>query len=1829
MFGVRKKREKTPSSDSSLELEVGNSQKFTGFKQNKRKRRRFWLYLGSLMFVGINSGMAYGWFFMDQQLAPLIETQLGNYLNRPVKIGSVQKISLNGVQFGASEINSTPTDPAKISLAGVDVRFNPLKLITHSQLALDITALQPDIYLQQGVNHRWLITPFDQVKKQLRFAHVTISLDTLRIKNGDVILVARDIKKQLNSPVKLVIPSGKVDFLEKGKILDFDLLAQLDKKGKLRVSGSAQTNNQEINLLVNAHQINAADLGNLIAFPFTLQKGTIGGNLEIKISSDQAFPSLQGVATFNQVTAKIPGLPQPFTKSQGQLRFNQQKIQFDQVTTHFGDLVGVAEGNLQLGGEFNLEAKTQPFLVNKALNTLKIPVPDLSMSATIEAEMKLTGVFNNPQLNIALNTTQKAKIDQIALDSIYASVSVNKSQISLTELQAIPTLGGQVTAQGNIDIKNRHSSPFSFAVTAQNIPSQKLAQLYQTILPSSVGKITAKAIIKGDIKDSQDFIAQGSASFPFAAGTVNARNIKYTNNNWQGQIQASGIHLKNLGLNLPENTPEGLINANLSVAGKDDSFTLKTIQANGTAIMAVAGGRITAYNLNLEQGQWKTDLDAQGIRVNQILSDIPAQVNGFLEGTFTLEGHIDAENIKEINATGNAQLTLPSGTIQAHNLTLHQGIWNANLNTNNLQVSRLFLHLPKALQGGLNAQINLTGNLDNFQELAGTGIANLQLASGTIIADKIELNQGRFTTILTPQQLKLAQFSPHLSGVLGGSLNIAGNLNNFNPQNFTAQGKLKFSEGISIIDQPLKVALDWNGQRLNIQKATADNFSAQGFIDVNIFQLGQTVNFLSAFNQWNLEINAVGLNLQKLPLQNRLQKSSIKLVYGGKLDFNGKIHGTPENPIIKGELAVNNLHLANLSFEPLLTGAINVVPETGVNLQLNGIKDQIQLHLNSNYQPTAFNLQLDQMQVEGTYDDHILLTTANHIPLPLLQELAVLMPVSLPEAILSQRVAGNLSGDFVFNFDNGHISGKNLTILNPGFGPISGDNLIADFQWQEGQLNLTNSQLQYNQSRYNLEGNLIFTASEPHLQGKISIADGQIQDVLETLEVFQLSYFQLDANSNQYGKAADLWTQAKPQSSDTPQPLFSLGLPNGTLGENLHYYQQFNAWREKSEKEQRGVSALPKLSKLTGKFDGQLTINASLQQGIEAQFNLQGNSWQWGNLNLDQLTAKGNFKNGQLTLEPVSLRQGKSILAFTGQINPENQSGKLQLVNIPLEKIQKLISFPTDVNIQGLLNANIDLSGTRDNPNIIGKLAIDQGIINQTPLPTTQGEFIYYNSRLSFHTESFLAQNITPIKLEGSLPYQLPFAKVLPASEQLLLNIRIKNEGLALLDVISKGELNWLGGQGEVNLDIVGKFDQKQGRPSDLRADGVLILENGTIAGKILPSIPLTDVNGKISFNFDQLEVEHFRGNFSGGQVTIAGILPLVKTNAVNHPLTINTDNIILNIENFYRGGVNGNIQITGSLFNPVIGGEVNLFDGQILVGETIANDVQEQAKSNQKTTSPQFNQLQLNLGDNLWVSSPPVLNFLATGNLIVNGSLEQPRPQGKIKLKAGQVNLFAAQFGLVGGEANIAEFKPSRGLDPYLDLQLLAVATETTRNAVRTNPLSSEINDNTAFPSDSLQTIRIQATIKGFASQLGNSLELSSQPFRSKTEIVSLLGGNFINTFEQGDPALGLANLAGTAVFGRLQGSISKALGLSDFRIYSTPLINEKERISDVQLGVAAEASIDVGSNLSVSVQKILNTERPPQFGLRYRINEHTVIRGSSNFSDDSRGIIEYERRF
>jgi translocation and assembly module TamB len=649
---------------------------------------------------------------------------------------------------------------------------------------------------------------------------------------------------------------------------------------------------------------------------------------------------------------------------------------------------------------------------------------------------------------------------------------------------------------------------------------------------------------------------------------------------------------------------------------------------------------------------------------------------------------------------------------------------------------------------------------------------------------------------------------------------------------------------------------------------------------------------------------------------------------------------------------------------------------------------------------------------------------------------------------------------------------------------------------------------------------------------------------------------------------------------------------------------------------------------------------------------------------VNQVIAKGEFQNGVLQLLPVRLESDNSLFSFTGNLGGPQQSGQLIAENIPAAAIRDLFRLPID--IQGDLDATATLGGSVSNPQFEGELQLVNGVVNQTEaIPTLRTLFGYNNARLNFNarfiaetppeatpattseTNSTPSPKATPIAsqpddrflLTGSIPYKLPIATVEPDNYQLSVDLDIRNDGLSLINLFTD-QVAWKGGEGDVQLGVRGNLPPGNLNFQSLTANGTATFKDATIGAQALPQ-DLTNVNGTVLFNRDRIDVSSLTGKFGNGQVTAAGVLPLqyalVETDRdAVRPLTVNLDRLSIKLANIYDGDVEGNVLITGSAFAPIIGGHILLSGGRIIVPTPeaqVATTTPSAApapnpftsRSNGTFSPPAFEGLRVALGNRLRVTYDPVLSFLVRGDLLVSGTQADPLLDGTVNLRSGQVNLFTTQFNLVQGYRNTAVFDSARGLDPILDVRLVTSVPEVTRfpsQPLSPFPVSEIVDTPSAGSFGALQTIRVQAAVTGPASQVFNNLVLTSSPSRSQTEILALLGGGFIS-----DPTSTLATLVGSPLLTGLQNLINDTLGLSDFRLFPTSIISEDARTTS--LALAAELGVDITNDFSVSVLQLLTVEEPPQFSLRYRLSDNLLLRGSTNFGNENRAVLEFETRF
>ncbi|MEH2441944.1 translocation/assembly module TamB domain-containing protein [Nostoc sp.] len=1964
-------------------------------------RKRLWLLvlrrgsiaLGGLLLLGVIIGIWRLWTFVQTELTPLAQQSLTTTLNRPVKLGRVTQFSLMGVQFGASSIPATPTDPDRATVETVEVGFDLLQLIFNRHLKLDVTLVNPDIYIEQDNQERWVST---SIASSGEGGALKTDLDYLRFRNAKLALMPQKRVEEAGevreagedggarfsssptAPITFSQLNGSAQLLANNQLIRFDVGGQADSGGNISIQGETRSKVLAGNFQLQAQDLFAADITRLIKLPVNLQAGRANGDLLVRLTPGQQT-LLYGNAAVQGVTLQIPKVPQLLSNSQGNLRFQGTELQLNNVTTNYGKIPVVATGIIDTQAGFKLAGHVNTVSLANAQDTLKVKLP-VPIAGQVQADLLITGSTKEPILSGSVTTIKTARIDKVDFKSISSKfelvTSSSSSLLSLKDIQGKAIVGGDITGAGTIKLGKTSRLDLNFA--AKNVPGDAIAKVYGTTPAFQIGNVSATAQLTGastNVQTSvqfqapngtypgtgevaispnrivsfrnvalnvsggkvratgsyvnerwqavavasgvklepfvdksqlqnvslaeaqfngrlilsgstapfkiatirsdgagvqigggtvtvsnvqlqeQSFSAQlvangvrlgqilkqsppalnnplagtfqiagdrdnfslktlrssGEGSLAIDGGTVTAKNIQVANGVYQAQVRANNVPLQQLA-KVPKQF-QGALTGQFDVAGSVDSFKPETIQASGQARVNVGDGTITASNIQVANGVYQAQVQANNVPVRQ-LAAVPPQFRGTLTGQVNVAGSVESFQPQTIQAMGQARVNVAGGTITASNIQVANGVYQAQVQANNLPLQQLAA-VPPQFRGTLTGQANVAGSVESFQPqtIQASGQGRLNIAGGTIAASNIQLANGRYQAVVDASGVELNRFNEQLRGQFGGQLQLAGTVGSSKLADVRAAGQVQLSQGIPGLEQPLTAAIAWSGERLTIERATAPGLSVTGNILANARGTG-----IPEITALNLNVQAQNYNLKQLPIDLPNQ-----VAVAGRVDFNGQITGKLPLPNVVGQINLRDLVVQDIAFEPLLTGNIDSAQGRGLNLNLAGNSDRLAFNLDANNRPKSFLVKWQDASATGNVQGNDWALKVANFPLQILN----LTPPPITR-LGAGKIAGLLTGDLLFNQQTLASTG-NLAIANPQIGRLKGDRIAAQFRYGNGKGTLASSEFVKGKSSYALVGTFAQSPKGPQLQGKLNVNQGEIQDVLAVAQIFDLQ--NLPGGSPEiYGTAEDLTT--------TPQ-----GAPNQPLFTQIQRFSEIATLVEEQEEQRLNSTPIPDLADLKGTFNGEVAVNTATANGLSVDFKLNGQNFAWGKkeernryYTADKAIAEGSFENGVLSLRPLRLESENRLIAFTGNVGGDEQSGQFRVNNFPVQVLNNFVKLP--VGITGNLNGTAALAGSIANPQARGELQITEGLLNQNKIDSARASFSYANGRLDFGSTVAVA-GPKPVDITGSIPYKLPFASVASDSEQISLDMKLENEGLGLLNALTN-QVVFEKGEGEVDLKVRGTLQKPE-------VNGTATINDATFSAQALPG-KLRHVTGRVLFNFDSILVENLQGRFSRGKVEAAGAIPIFNNEnvTINNPLTVNLEQLALNLKGLYQGGASGNLQITGSALNPIIGGKVSLFDGQVLLAEstdasssgnsslgvspTKENKQSKPEIENSKVNAlpsgiARFNNLDLELGKNVQITRPPILNFRASGNLIVNGLINQPIPDGTIRLEKGGVNLFTTQFNLASGYTHTATFSPSQPRDPNLDIRLFAKVLDVTQ--------SNDFSRVNSTGLSALESVRVEATINGLASKLNENLELTSSPSRSQNEIVALLGGGFVDTQGRGDSTLGLINIAGSAVFNNFQSAfnqIGSTFGLSELRIFPTVISDNPEAgRSSSTLELAAEAGVDISSKISVSSIKILTTNDPFQWGVNYRINNEFRVRASTNLTDDSRAVVEYQTRF
>ena len=384
-----------------------------------------------------------------------------------------------------------------------------------------------------------------------------------------------------------------------------------------------------------------------------------------------------------------------------------------------------------------------------------LPQLPQQLAGPIESSLIVKGNLNNLNLG-AINAIGTAEL-----------VTSDGGKVQVTDLQIVD--GDWLAAIALTNLQLGKLSP--------SFPAQLKEPIDGTMkLNGSLASLTALDKIT----------ATGTGELALGDGKVVA-NANLTAGQWQAKINADGITLKGeLFPGIPSQLTNSVGKGEFSAKGNLENLTLKGIEATGTGELTLGNGKVLA-NVNLVQGKWQTDIEADGIRLEETLfPGIPEQLlNSLTNGTLAAKGNVDNLTLGAIEATGTGKLTRGNGTVVA-NVNLMEGQWQADIQADRITLKETLLPgIPEQFQNSLTTgTLSAKGNVDNLTlaaiEASGTGKltlnnkgkveAKLNLVNGEWEAEvqgtKITLRENLLPGI--PEQL--------LNSLTNGTIYAKGNL---------------------------------------------------------------------------------------------------------------------------------------------------------------------------------------------------------------------------------------------------------------------------------------------------------------------------------------------------------------------------------------------------------------------------------------------------------------------------------------------------------------------------------------------------------------------------------------------------------------------------------------------------------------------------------------------------------------------------------------------------------------------------------------------------------------------------------------------------------------------------------------------------------------------------------------------------------------------------------------------------------------------------------------------------------------------------------------------
>jgi len=668
----------------------------------------------------------YGRYFLNEQLSPLLQTELTKALKRPLQLGKVERVGFSSIRFGKSIVPPTDKEANFLAVEAIEVKVDLWSYLISRKIGLDAIAEQPQVFLKQdvtGLLQLPKITPPEPTTKEgfvdlrtVTFSDAQVTIQT--IAKGELVSLSQ---VQIDSNWKIAdLNNQSLKMNGKGRVTLPNLAAIAAPPNPEQLKKAIETANADKNgnkgnvtfaidwdltkgqgtVDIKSQNLQVAAIqGFAVNLPVEIQQGKLDAEATISVIAEKESPAISLTAQLSDGAIKSPQLAKPITEISGQLNFDGTDATLKEFSANYGLLVTTVDGTFNQQKGFNLNFASTVLDLAKGLESFNIKTP-VAIAGEVKLAGKLTGTAKKPALTLNITTPKSVSFDRVTVDRFLATIELkNLNTLQIKKVQAA-SAGATLTGEGRIRLPQK-DQPAEVLFTSSLVGvAEDFTKLYGAKLPITVGQITSSLQITGALANPQ-ILAQ-----------IDAPNATYPA---RGEVFLAD------GLATIRNTWVRFPIGEIGIAG----------------------------SYNITSGAWKSQLNSNGIPLSAFLLN----QKGFLEGFINLRSDRGGFSLADI--TGDGTVNLPQGLTEIPDAIAANLVWDGkNLLIPSLQVGNYLT---------ANGKVDLAFPNNSLNEFP-TGIAGLNL---DLISRNVNINRlATLSSAIPAQASGIFNFRGNLSGAI-------------------------------------------------------------------------------------------------------------------------------------------------------------------------------------------------------------------------------------------------------------------------------------------------------------------------------------------------------------------------------------------------------------------------------------------------------------------------------------------------------------------------------------------------------------------------------------------------------------------------------------------------------------------------------------------------------------------------------------------------------------------------------------------------------------------------------------------------------------------------------------------------------------------------------------------------------------------------------------------------------------------------------------------------------------------------------------------------------